>query len=181
MLPLIFSLFICDTGIKTEPSCSTRERQLGCLCRCAWGKASPIGLRAALQIQSCRISKIQDNNRITRRIPGEDPVLTLSQKPEALKQTSDSLQQALASEDCVGAGWHTEDSVDAGYTVNTGWHTAASSVKCFLCFVYLFFKFLFFFSFLRGCVTRVEGRYIGMGSWMGLGYMIWTSQRVNKS
>jgi hypothetical protein len=61
-------------------------------------------LRAALQIQSCRISKIQDNNRITRRIPDEDLVLTLSQKPEALKQTSDSLQQALASEDCVDAG-----------------------------------------------------------------------------
>lgn len=39
-------------------------------------------------IQNCRISMTQDNNRITRR----NPVLTVSQKPETLNQTNDTLQ-----------------------------------------------------------------------------------------
>ena len=43
-----------------------------------------------LQPQSCRISMTQGNNRITGRSPSEDPVLMVSQKPEAWNQTNDS-------------------------------------------------------------------------------------------
>jgi hypothetical protein len=45
-----------------------------------------------LQIQSCRGSMTQGNNIIMERSPGEDPVLMMQQKPEALNQTSDSLK-----------------------------------------------------------------------------------------
>lgn len=43
-----------------------------------------------LQIQGCRVSMTQGNNRISERCPDEDPVLVVQQKPEALKQTKDS-------------------------------------------------------------------------------------------
>ena len=39
----------------------------------------------------------QGNNRITKKSPGEDPALTMSQKPEALNQTIDSLRRTFAS------------------------------------------------------------------------------------
>lgn len=45
-----------------------------------------------LQKQSCRISLIQGNSRISERHTGEDPVLIVELKPEASNQTSDSLQ-----------------------------------------------------------------------------------------
>ena len=45
-----------------------------------------------LLIQSRRISMTQDNNRITRRIPDEFPIVIVSQKPKTSNQTSDSLQ-----------------------------------------------------------------------------------------
>lgn len=45
-----------------------------------------------LMIQSYRLSMIQGSNRITRRRPGEDLILMVSQKPEALKHTNDSLE-----------------------------------------------------------------------------------------
>jgi hypothetical protein len=45
-----------------------------------------------LLTQSCRISMTQGNNKITERSPGEDPILTVSQKPETSNQTRDSLQ-----------------------------------------------------------------------------------------
>ena len=35
-----------------------------------------------LQIQSCRISMTQDNDKITGRSPGEAPTLMVSQRPE---------------------------------------------------------------------------------------------------
>jgi hypothetical protein len=37
-------------------------------------------------------SMAQGNNRITRRSPGEDPILMVPQRPEIFSQTSDSLQ-----------------------------------------------------------------------------------------
>ena len=47
-----------------------------------------------LQLQSCRIriSMAQGSIRISERSPSEEPVLMVSQKPEASNQTSDSLQ-----------------------------------------------------------------------------------------
>jgi hypothetical protein len=45
-----------------------------------------------LQIQNYRISMTQANNRISQRCPGEVPVLTELQKPEASNQTKESLQ-----------------------------------------------------------------------------------------
>jgi hypothetical protein len=48
--------------------------------------------RQVLLIQSCKISMTQGNNRITERSPGEDPILTMSQKPEISNQINDSLQ-----------------------------------------------------------------------------------------
>ena len=39
------------------------------------------------------------NRMITRRKPGEDPILMMSQKPEISNQTNDSLQWTFASED----------------------------------------------------------------------------------
>ncbi|GAB1287890.1 Golgi pH regulator [Apodemus speciosus] len=49
-----------------------------------------------LQSQSCRVSMTQGDNRRSERSPSEDPVLTVWQKPEALNQTSDSLQLTFA-------------------------------------------------------------------------------------
>jgi hypothetical protein len=39
-----------------------------------------------------KLQDLQDNNRITRRSPGEDLILMVSQKPELSIQTNDSLQ-----------------------------------------------------------------------------------------
>ena len=52
-----------------------------------------------LLIQSCKISRIQGNNRITMRSPNKDPILMVSQKPEISNQTNDSLQGTFASKD----------------------------------------------------------------------------------
>jgi hypothetical protein len=40
-----------------------------------------------LLIQSYRISVTQGNNTITRKRPGKDPILIVSQKPEISNQT----------------------------------------------------------------------------------------------
>jgi hypothetical protein len=52
-----------------------------------------------LQIQSCRISTTKGNNRIPRRSSGENPILMVSQKPEIMNQTNDSLKRTFANED----------------------------------------------------------------------------------
>jgi hypothetical protein len=41
--------------------------------------------RASSADQNCRISMTQNNNRITRSSPDEDPILIVSQKPEISK------------------------------------------------------------------------------------------------
>jgi hypothetical protein len=43
------------------------------------------------QIQSCRISTTQGNNRVSERSLGEDSVLIVQQEPEASHQIHDSL------------------------------------------------------------------------------------------
>jgi hypothetical protein len=43
-----------------------------------------------LLFQSCRVSTTQDSNRITGRSSNEDPILTVSEKPEISNQTNDS-------------------------------------------------------------------------------------------
>lgn len=59
-----------------------------------------------------------------------------------------------------------------GYTVG---YTAASIAR--LCFD---FVFSLLFSFM-GEVAKTEGRYEGMGRWVGLGYGMWNSQESIKS
>jgi hypothetical protein len=60
----------------------------------------------------------------------------------------------------------------------TRWHTTASTMRWGLfCFVYFYFT-RFYFLVGRGCKGR--GGYTGMGRWVGLGYMMGNSQRINK-
>lgn len=48
---------------------------------------------------SYKIPKTWGDHRIHQRSSGEDPVRTAYQKPQALKQTGDSLQWMFASQD----------------------------------------------------------------------------------
>ena len=52
-----------------------------------------------LLIQSPMICMTKGNHRVAGRSPHENPILIMLQKPEALKQTNDSLQRTSASED----------------------------------------------------------------------------------
>lgn len=47
--------------------------------------------------------------------------------------------------------------------------------------VFFMFCFVYFYFLLQGEVTRTEGRYKGMGWWVGLENMMWNSQKkINK-
>lgn len=124
-------------------------------------------------------------SRISQRRSGVVPVMTVDQKSEALNQTSDSLQWALASK----GNWTQEYIFDIPLTHNgTGqsrgcWRGRKDGeVKRILfrpCFVCLLCWFLFWFDFLNYFLavvtTGVQRVCRGTGKWMELGFMVWIS------
>lgn len=76
-------------GYHPDPDLQLRvgPLQIYSICKCLGCMEGPV-----LLFQSCGISVTQGNNRITRRRPGEDPMLMVSQKPEISNQTNDSFQ-----------------------------------------------------------------------------------------
>ena len=120
-----------------------------------------------LKIQSCRISMTQGNNRITGRSPGKDSVWWNRSQMDPLNQTNDSLQWTFASEDV----WAERYTVVHTVTHNS-FPNEMFSMLCFVLFGFFVFHFI-----LGGCKCR---GWIQVMRRVGLGYMMWNSQRVDK-
>lgn len=86
----------------------------------------------------------QGNNRINMKSPVEDQILIVTQNPQILNQSNESLQWTLISKDVWIKGYIER-------------YTTASTTKCFLCSV-LFYLFIHFVHvLLLGGFPRVEG------------------------
>lgn len=120
-----------------------------------------------LQTPNYRIPMTQDNNRISRRIPSEGPVSMIEQNQRSQARTTQrSLKVILYGlKDC------------------TPHCVTLQCPQWDFSFLFIFFSFLLnFILFYPGSsrVARVEGRWEGMGRWMGLRCMMWNPQRINK-
>ena len=105
------------------------------------------------------------------------------QRPDALNQTDDSQQWTCCPWGWLGiqlADWRKCTLHDTTrLPVPQGWMKRCCKdrgVRVFL-FVYLFILFLIKFG---EHVTGVRGRYRWIWRWVGLGCMMWNSQRTNK-
>ena len=74
--------------------------------------------------------------------------------------------------------------VDRGAPCGVHWdtlgHPITSMMRYFLCFVYYFLFVCLCGFFLWGKVEGAEEEYEETGRWLGVGCMMWNSQRINK-
>lgn len=121
------------------------------------------GVKGPLRlIQNSKISWHRGTHRITRRSPSENSML-VSQKPESSNQThcnEHSQVKACGQRDIL---WDTLG------------HTAASTMRCFLCFVLFIFNLSLCFLFGR----RLQGWRAEMRRW-GDECMMGNSQGINQ-
>lgn len=121
---------------------------------------------------------------ISQRSSGKDPVMMVCKKPEALNQSSDSLQLTFTSKADWTKGctvWHTEAPSDTGTcreVLERGERRRSEDVFGLVLFLYLFVSYFVLFSSRGGGCCRAEGRIWGTQRWVELCCMMWYLREI---